>query len=113
MKGSDMMPDEHRLDPQLVEWIQADLDGELAVEDFDQLQRALAESEEARAYQQQMRRVCELLDEVPALDPPLGLTRAILDHLPVPVQAATRLLWAGRGGWNGADGRAGAAGATG
>lgn len=69
------------LEQHVIEWINADIDGELSPEDQASLQVVLDSSEEARTMQSELQRLSSLLDQVPQVSPPAGLGDAVLDRL--------------------------------
>jgi len=84
------------LEREHLEWIQADLDGELDGPARAQLARFLLAHPEARAEREALARVCEALAAIPAEDPPADLCSSILAALPPPPRAVSST--AGRGG---------------
>lgn len=72
-------------DERIAELIQADIDGELAMEDRAELNSVLESSSEAREFHDEMTRLAGFLSKTPDLDPPWGLRRRILDNIKLPV----------------------------
>ena len=75
------------LNERITELIQADIDGELAVADRNELATVLESSAEARSFRDEMSRVAKLMADTPDVDPPWGLRRRILDSIELPVRA--------------------------
>ena len=69
------------IDPNIVDLINAEIDGELATADRDRLTRYLAGNAEARAYRDELAALCGELSTVEKLDPPEHLRPLILDNL--------------------------------
>ena len=65
--------------------IQADIDGELPEQHRADLSRYLLANAEARAVRDELRRICEALEQVPTVDPPVGLKGSILVSIRPPV----------------------------
>lgn len=72
------------LDERIAELINADIDGELAMEDRAELTSVLESSSEAREFHAAMTRMAGFLASTPDLDPPWGLRRRILDNIKLP-----------------------------
>ena len=72
------------IDDRTIELINAGIDGELDAADREELERALSESEEARAYQAQMRELESFLDRVPNREPPETLHSDIVRSIELP-----------------------------
>ncbi len=72
------------IDPRVIELIHAALDGELDPADEAELEKHLAESPEARHYQEQMSELCAFLDKAPPLELPDGVRNGILDGVKLP-----------------------------
>jgi anti-sigma factor RsiW len=82
------------IEEKYIEFIQADLDGELPEQHRAELSRYLLANPQARAMRDELRRLCGMLDQLPAFEPPPELKSSILAavHLPAPVTPA-------RSGW--------------
>ncbi len=72
------------LNERIAEMIQADVDGVLADSDRDELNEAVETSIETRAFRDEMLQVANILNTMPELDPPVDLTRRILDSIELP-----------------------------
>jgi hypothetical protein len=72
------------LSERIAELIQADVDGALDPSDRDELQTALEHSEVARAFRIEMQKLAGILESLPDLEPPMGLSRRILDSIELP-----------------------------
>jgi anti-sigma factor RsiW len=77
------------IDEKCRELIHGDLDGELPESSRAEIGRLLLASPEARAYSQDMRRVCEALDGMPEVAVPSGLREMISDRVALAAGAAT------------------------
>ncbi|MEP5762992.1 MAG: hypothetical protein ABJ308_00290 [Halieaceae bacterium] len=75
--------------------IQADIDGVIGDTERLQLQQYLDGSEEVRAYYQDCQRLCEGLDSMEPLDPPVGLAAAIVATAAQPREEGAEEEWAG------------------
>ncbi len=69
------------LEDRILNLINADIDGELDGAEKGELEAALAGSAEARAMQAELRKLANLLDNAPELDPPPGLARQVVTRL--------------------------------
>lgn len=69
------------LEQRVIEWINAEIDGELSPEDQASLQAVLDTSAEARAMKVELQRLSNLLDNVPQVAPPQGLSAPVIDQL--------------------------------
>jgi hypothetical protein len=80
------------IEEKYLEFIQADVDGELPEQHRAELSRFLLASPEARAMRDELRQVCGALDSIPAAEPPPGLKDSILTKTrptaPAPMRAA-------------------------
>ncbi|MEJ8566713.1 anti-sigma factor family protein [Elongatibacter sediminis] len=72
------------IEERIADMIQADVDGELPAASRAELDAVLAQSGEARRFRDEMMRVARLMNELPPIDPPPGLTRRILDRIQLP-----------------------------
>lgn len=88
------------IDEKYLELIQADVDGELPEQRRAELSQYLLAHPDARAVRDELKRVCDLLDSVPAVEPPPDLAASILGSLPLPAARARpgglQVLWASR-----------------
>jgi hypothetical protein len=64
-------------EPEYIDLIQRDLDGELPETERARLSRVLLADPDARAYAKQLREVSEALDRMESLAPPAGLAEAV------------------------------------
>lgn len=64
-----------------IELVQADIDGEISETQREGLRARLAASPELRAYQASVRELVDILDSVPALEPPVDLRQDLLQRL--------------------------------
>lgn len=69
-----------------LELINADVDGELRPEEQPELEAALEASEEARALRAELLKLTNLMDSLPAQQPPAGLKRRILQGIRLPAR---------------------------
>ena len=72
------------IDDDCRELIHADIDGELPEQRRAELSRYLLADPQARAYAQDMQRVCQALDAMPQAAPPQGLREAIMRRIAIP-----------------------------
>jgi anti-sigma factor RsiW len=72
------------LKDRIIYLINAELDGELARGEREELDAALSESEEARIMQRELRRVANLVEGLPEREPPVGLTNRIVSRVTLP-----------------------------
>ena len=72
------------IDPNIVELINADIDGEISPADKDTLQTLMAESPEAQAMHAELSGLSSSLDELPDLDAPPYLIHTIMAEIPKP-----------------------------
>jgi len=72
------------LNERIADLIQADVDGALAEFDRAELDAALENSSDARAFRNEMLQLAGILNSTPELDPPAGLNRRILDSIELP-----------------------------
>jgi hypothetical protein len=72
------------IEQKYIELIQADVDGELPEQNRAELSRYLLANPEALALRDELRRLCSVLDQLPAADPPPGIKGAILAAVPLP-----------------------------
>jgi len=70
------------IDPNIVELINAELDGEISPADKDTLEAVMAESPEARAMHAELSGLSSSLDELPDLDAPPYLIHTIMAEIP-------------------------------
>ena len=70
------------IDPNIVELINADIDGEISPADKDTLQTLMAESPEAQAMHAELSGLSSSLDELPDLDAPPYLIHTIMAEIP-------------------------------
>jgi hypothetical protein len=66
------------LNERALELINAEIDGELAAGEQEELDTLLGASDEARALRGEMQRMAELLETEPSIPPPAGLSKEIL-----------------------------------
>ena len=78
-------------DPGQLALIHAEIDGELDATQRAQLARALLADPKARAMRDDLRRLCQALDALEPVEPPVGLLASILAAMP---QRASRRRWA-------------------
>jgi len=76
------------IDPRYLELMNAEIDGEISPEDQALLESFLDSNDEARAYRDQLRAMCRMLDDEPAIDAPDGLGRPALAKIQ-PAAAST------------------------
>jgi hypothetical protein len=76
------------LDERIAEFIQADVDGELAEEHRNELNLALEQSSDARAFRDEMKRVAEIFAQTPDIEPPAELGSQIIDSVDLPVRSS-------------------------
>ena len=69
------------LEERILNLINANIDSELDAAEKEELEAALAGSAEARAMQAELRKLANLLDNAPELDPPPGLTWQVVSRL--------------------------------
>ena len=69
------------IDEKYLELIHADIDGELPEQQRAELSRYLLANPEARAFREELRRVCAALDGIEQVEPPEGLRESILEAL--------------------------------
>jgi len=81
------------IEEKYIEFIHADVDGELPDHDRAELSRYLLANPEARTLRDELRQVCTVLDGVPSAEPPPGLRASILEavHLPAARVGSTPL----------------------
>ena len=81
------------IEEKFLELIQADVDGELPEQHRAELSRFLLAHPEARVVRDDLKRLCGVLDRVPAVEPPPGLKASILGavRLPAPKRGASGL----------------------
>ncbi len=72
------------IDPNIVELINADIDGEISPADKDTLEAMMAESPEAQAMHAELSGLSSSLDELPDLDAPPYLIHTIMAKIPKP-----------------------------
>jgi len=72
------------IDPNIVELINADIDGEISPADKDTLETLMAESPEAQAMHAELSGLSSSLDELPDLDAPPYLIHTIMAEIPKP-----------------------------
>jgi len=70
------------IDPNIVELINADIDGEISPADKDTLEAVMAESPEAQAMHAELSGLSSSLDELPDLDAPPYLIHTIMAEVP-------------------------------
>jgi hypothetical protein len=78
------------IDPNIVELINADIDGEISPADKDTLEALMAESPEAQAMHAELSGLSLSLDELPDLDAPPYLIHTIMAEIPKPEQQGRR-----------------------
>ncbi|MGH8034987.1 MAG: hypothetical protein ACREO9_07170, partial [Lysobacterales bacterium] len=64
--------------------IHAGIDGELTESEQAELDGALAQSAEARQFQIELARIDQMIASLPEIEPPVGLTRRILNSIHLP-----------------------------
>lgn len=69
------------LEQRVIDWINAEIDGDLSPGDQASLQAVLDSSEEARTMRTELQRLAAQLDNAPRLDPPEGLAESVIDRL--------------------------------
>ena len=79
------------LQERTIHLINAELDGELAAEEQAELEALLKSSAEARAMKAELQRLSKLIDMVPQVSPPPGLSERIIRHLKPPRRATWSL----------------------
>lgn len=72
------------IDPNIVELINAEIDGEISPAQKQELEVALAADPEAKAMHAELSAMGAALDELPDLDPPPHLKHAIMASIPAP-----------------------------
>ena len=72
------------IDPNIVELINADIDGEISPADKDTLEAMMAESPEAQAMHAELSGLSSSLDDLPDLDAPPYLIHTIMAKIPKP-----------------------------
>ena len=77
------------LEERIIQMINADLDGELGQAEKEELDAILESSAEARSMRVEMLKLTNLLDSVPEVDPPPGLSEQILNKLSPPPRKPT------------------------
>jgi len=70
------------IDPNIVELINADIDGEIGPADRQELEALLADSPEAQAMHAELSGLNSSLNELPDLDPPVHLKHTIMASIP-------------------------------
>jgi len=70
------------IDPNIVELINADIDGEISPADKQELEAFLADSPEAQAMRAELSGLSTSLNELPDLDPPVHLKHTIMASIP-------------------------------
>ena len=75
------------IDERVQTLIHADLDGELTRAQAAELESALAADPEARAFMLDLRRIADVIESTPPVEPTPGLHSAIRDSLPQPSSA--------------------------
>lgn len=78
------------IDPNTVELINADIDGEISPAEKQQLDAALASDPEAQAMHAALSGISESLDALPDLDPPPHIKHTIMATIPAPKVQAER-----------------------
>jgi hypothetical protein len=78
------------IEEKYIEFIHADLDGELPERHRAEMSRYLLANPEARALRDDLRQVCAVLDGVPEAEPPPGLKASILAAAPLPAAGGSR-----------------------
>jgi hypothetical protein len=69
------------MDPKYIELINAEIDGEIPPEDRALLDSYLESNQEARGYRDELRETAALLDSVEAVEPPAGLSHAVMANI--------------------------------
>mgnify|MGYP003571990654 CR=1 FL=1 len=77
------------LEERIIQMINADLDGELGQAEKEELDAILESSAEARSMRVEMLKLTNLLDSVPEVAPPPGLSEQILNKLTPPPRKPT------------------------
>jgi hypothetical protein len=72
------------IEEKYLELIQADVDGELPEQHRAELGRYLLANPEARAAREELKRLCGLLDSIPAVEPPADLKASVLGAVRLP-----------------------------
>jgi hypothetical protein len=70
------------IDPNIIELINADIDGEISSTDKEKLEALLADSPEAQAMHAELSGLSSSLNELPDLDPPVHLKHTIMASIP-------------------------------
>jgi len=70
------------IDPNIVELINADIDGDISPADRQELEALLADSPEAQAMQAELSALSSSLNDLPDLDPPVHLKHTIMASIP-------------------------------
>lgn len=79
------------IDEQILELINADIDGEIQPDEKARLEAFLAESAEGQALHEELQSLCSSLDAVDLLEPPAHLKHVVMSSLPKdPPQAESR-----------------------
>ena len=78
------------IDPNIVELINADIDGEISPADKDTLEAMMAESPEAQAMHAELSGLSSSLDDLPDLDAPPYLIHTIMAKIPKPASQDRR-----------------------
>jgi hypothetical protein len=78
------------LEERIINLINAELDGELTDSERSELEAILRDSAEARTMRADLRRLGELMERLPAQEPPAGLSGQILNGVQLP-RARTRV----------------------
>ena len=81
------------IDPNIVELINADIDGEISPAQKQELEAVLAANPEAQAMHTELSGLGKTLDELPDLDPPPQLNHAIMASVPAPRPETARENW--------------------
>ena len=81
------------IDPNIVELINADIDGEISPAQKQELDAALASNPEAGAMHTELSAMGAALDELPDLDPPPHLKHTIMASIPTPQPEQPRESW--------------------
>jgi len=93
------------VDQRTQDLVNASIDGEISAIEQDELDRLLLSSESVRQFHRELRKVTTLLDDLPELDPPAYLQKAIERQVRLPVDVAARkkpsglLSWLDSGPW--------------
>jgi hypothetical protein len=74
------------LDQQIIDLINADIDGALGPEEKRELESILDSSSEAAGFRDELLQLNKVINDVPELDPPADLTRIILDQVQLPAR---------------------------